>query len=727
MAWLYRNAERPTEERLDDLLARMNLDEKLAQLRAIELDAEKPLEVQLANGIASVSGLAQTGALTEDEYRRRVTEIQHCLSEDTRLGIPALICEPLVDVLELVSQCPFPPPLAQAATFNPELVQELATRQRERLRALGVRQLHGPLLDVVRDPRWPELLQTFGEDPYLVGRMGVACIRGLQGEGLGAGVLASAGRFLAGALVEGGRRFTAVEMGRRQLREVVAEPFAAAIREAGLQSVIAADTTVDGLACSGSAEILDTLLRGELGFRGIVCAERFALERMVTEHRVAADRSEAAVHALAAGVDLELPGGECFGLPLEEALDRGRISEDALDRAVRRVLKQKFELGLFESAQPVADAAEFPIDEQQALARRLAEQSVVLLKNETLLPLAQQTRIALLGPGTAVPVLPVDADRPPQSAASTDSTQTLQQALAEGYQLTYAEGCTAAVDAVLDSLSVAETLAQADLAVVCLTQTVGADLPDLLLPVAQQQLLQQVAASDRPMVLVLCGTAVFSAAQYVPLAAAALVAWCPEKQFGCVVADTLSGVLNPSGRLPVSIGSSIGGLPVHYNQRSSNSADTDSRCYGFGHGLSYSRFDYGDPGCVGTVDSHGAVELSVTVENSSEIAGTEVVQLYMHDPVADVTRPRRQLIGFQRVSLAAGQKVKIEFHLDVSLFAYYNREMEYVVDTGMIELLVGSSSTDIKGRCQLMVEGERRTFKQQQRLATQSQVHDADA
>jgi beta-glucosidase len=285
--------------------------------------------------------------------------------------------------------------------------------------------------------------------------------------------------------------------------------------------------------------------------------------------------------------------------------------------------------------------------------------------------------------------------------------------------------CTAAEDAELAVAAVAQNLVGADVAVVCVDARSGATDRELRLPAAQQQLLAQVIDSGIPTVVVAFGKTVFMLGDFLDSAAAVVVAWRPGEEGAEAVADVLSGAVNPSGRLPIALVRRTEQLPAHYNRRAGSSAVMDQPAYHFGHGLSYSSFEYGDPECVGTVDSHGAVELSVTITNTSELAGEEVVQLYGFDPVAEVTRPRRQLLGFQRLALAPGQSGRVLFQIDVSQFAYYNRQMEYVVDPGQIELLVGASSWDIRGRCQLSVEGVRRQIKQQQRLATQSSVHEA--
>ncbi|MFU8815639.1 MAG: glycoside hydrolase family 3 N-terminal domain-containing protein, partial [Pseudomonadales bacterium] len=411
----YLDPQRDLDARLKDLMGRLNLHEKLQQLGCVwssalvgEQGFDQARAVKLlANGIGQITRIGANTGLQPGASARFANAIQRVLVEHTRLGIPAIIHEEAVAGFCARGATQYPQAIGLAATWAPESVRAMATAIRSEMLAVGARQALAPVLDIARDPRWGRLEETYGEDPYLAARMGVAYVRGLQGSDLKQGVLATGKHFLGYGLPEGGMNHAPVHLGPRELREIFAEPFAAAIREADLKSVMNSYSSVDGVAPAGSPEILDELLRGELGFTGMVVADYFAVDLLVRHHRVARDKGAAAALALAAGLDVELPTLDCFGEPLQALLEAGKVDVALVDRAVRRVLQAKFELGLFEHPyvdEAAADAA-FDTAESRALAGHLAEQSMVLLKNEIppassdpLLPLARGCRLALIGP-----------------------------------------------------------------------------------------------------------------------------------------------------------------------------------------------------------------------------------------------------------------------------------------------------------------------------------------
>jgi beta-glucosidase len=773
----YQNPNRELTDRVDDLLSRMSLEEKVCQLGGVwstslhedGVFSREHAADKLANGIGQVARMGAASTLDPAAYAELANQIQQFLLEETRLGIPAILHEEAIAGLCSRGATQFPQAIGLAATFNPDLVFEMAQAVRREMLALGARQALGPVLDIARDPRWGRLEETYGEDPYLAGRMGVAYVRGLQAESLAAGVLATGKHFLGYGAAEGGRNQGPAQIGPRELREVYAEPFAAAIREAGLESVMNSYGSVDGLACAGSTEILDGLLRGELGFRGTVVADYFSIDLLVRHHRVAADKANAAALALGAGLDVELPERDCFGEPLSEQLESGAVDEALVDRAVRRVLRQKFELGLFEAPYVDPDLAREACDApaHRALAARLAEQSVVLLKNDGVLPLSKGCTVALLGPTADEPRLlqgdysyPAHAEmafrheahpggRAPVAGTRSESHDTLpcvrmvtpREALSESVAVRYARGCTEAPDAELDLGAIDDALAGADVAVICVGGRSGLtadcasgefrDASSLSLPAPQRALIDRVADRGLPVVVVVIGGRAYSLEAEAARAGALMMAWLPGEEAGAALADLLIGRANPSGRLPVSLAANAGQLPVHYGHRSGGGAsaiygdytDASSRAlFCFGHGLSYSSFEYGELECPDTVDTHSAADVKLVVSNSSDLDGEEVVQLYVRDTVADVARPVRQLVGFQRIALAAGERKRITFRFDVTQLAYFNGQLEYVVDPGQVELMAGASSADIRSRRTLMVSGEKRVLKQQQRLATQAQV-----
>ena len=405
----YLNAALPVEQRVADLMGRMDIDEKLAQLGAVglpdlitgeRLDEEAALAV-IPHGIGQVTRIGATTSLMPSDSARLYNRVQRLVLERTRLGIPIMVHEEALGGYCARGATVFPQALALASSWDPRLVEGVADTVRRQLLAVGARQSLAPVLDVARDPRWGRVEETYGEDPVLAGALGTAYVRGMQTDDLTEGVLATGKHFVAHGLSEGGRNRAPVQIGPRELGEVYAEPFAAAIRDAGLGSVMSSYSCVDGLPGSGSAEILTRLLREELGFEGLVVADYFAVSLLMTYHQVASDRSGAAVKAISAGLDLELPALDCFGEPLKAAVTNKKVSMGAVDTAVRRVLTTKMCLGLFDS--PYADLnrvqAVFTDRATTRLARRAATSGIVLLVNKGILPIAPQvSRLAVIGP-----------------------------------------------------------------------------------------------------------------------------------------------------------------------------------------------------------------------------------------------------------------------------------------------------------------------------------------
>lgn len=406
----YRDPTLPEHERVEDLLGRMTLSEKLAQLGCVwitalvedgSFDEERALGA-IPDGIGQVTRIGASTGLRPQESARLMNQVQRFALERTRLGIPVVVHEESVAGYCARDATVFPQAIGLASTWDPALVQEVAHAISQQMLAVGARHSLAPVLDVARDPRWGRVEETYGEDPVLAGALGCAYVRGLQGEDLRHGVIATGKHFLAHAMPEGGKNHAPVHVGPRELREVYAEPFAAAVRDAGLQSVMNSYSSVDGLPCAGSRAILTDLLRGELGFDGVVVADYFAVSLLISHHHTAAGRGEAAIEALSAGLDMELPATDCFGRPLAEAVEAGALDVGTVDTAVRRVLRAKVRLGLFEA--PYVDegraAAAFGTPAQRELARRAAAESIVVLSNDGLLPLGPALgTIAVIGPG----------------------------------------------------------------------------------------------------------------------------------------------------------------------------------------------------------------------------------------------------------------------------------------------------------------------------------------
>jgi beta-glucosidase len=781
----YRDAERDVDARVKDLLGRMTLEEKLAQLGCVwssdlvgeaGFDTEQALRM-LTHGIGQITRIGAATALRPRASAEFANAIQRVLVEQTRLGIPAIIHEEAVAGYCARDAHQFPQAIGLAATWAPDGVRAMAEVIRAEMRAVGARQALAPVLDIARDPRWGRLEETYGEDPYLAGRMGVAYVRGLQGPDPAEAVLATGKHFLGYGLPEGGMNQAPVHLGPRELREVFAEPFAAAIREASLKSIMNSYSAVDGVAPAGSPEILDELLRGELGFQGFVVADYFAVDLLVRHHRVAADKGAAAAQALAAGIDVELPALDCYGEPLQALVEAGQVDVALVDRAVRRVLRAKFELGLFEApyVDEEAAAAVFARAESRHLARHLAEQSMVLLKNDDVLPLARGCRMALIGPTADDKRLllgdyhyPAHAeivfrsdDSNARVAPAADAAAgaadfrpgphyvdiaTPREVLTEFCEVTFAQGCAISGDADADIAAAVAAAAAADVAVVCLGGKSGL-LPDctsgefrdaasLGFTGLQSRLMREVAATGTPTVMVVIGGRAFALEDEIKACGAAVMAWLPGEEGAMALARVLFGDVNPAGRLPVSLPRAVGQVPTYYNHRAGGGrsmalgdyTDLPSRpLFAFGHGLSYATFEYEDLSCPDTVDVHSAINLWVTVRNTSELDGDEVVQVYLNDKVADVARPVRQLAGFKRLTLKAGAQQRLKFQIDVTQLCYYDRSMRLVVDPGEVEVMVGSSSRDIHLRKTLVLQGDRRPLQRQQIVATQVSEVDAEA
>jgi len=792
----YRDPERDLDVRIKDLLGRMTIDEKLAQLGCVwssDLVGETGFDTAaaerlLGHGIGQITRIGAGTALEPEASAAFANAIQRHLVENTRLGIPAIVHEEAVAGYCARGATQYPQAIGLAATWHPEAVRTMAEFIRGELRAVGARQALAPVLDIARDPRWGRLEETYGEDPYLAGRLGVAYVRGLQGSDLGDGVIATAKHFLGYGLPEGGMNHAPVHLGPRELREVFAEPFAAAIREADLKSVMNSYSAVDGVAPAGAPEILDELLRGELGFDGFVVADYYAVDLLVRHHRVARDKADAAAQALQAGLDVELPALDCFA-EIEALLESGKLDPAVVDRAVRRVLRAKFELGLFEApcVDEAAAGAAFDTAEAREHARSLAEQSMVLLKNDGVLPLTRGCRLALIGPtaddrrlllgdyhypahteivfrrgvmdsegaganrGEPAVIAPAADAQPTNAAADFQpgphyvDIATPRQALETYCQVTFAAGCALSGD---DREDIAEAVAaarQAEVAVVCVGGRSGLtpdctsgefrDAADLRLTGEQRTLVAEVAATGTPVALVVIGGRAFALETEAAACSAVLMAWIPGEEGGAALARVLFGDADAGGRLPVSLARAAGQVPAYYNHRAGGGrsmalgdySDLSSRpLFPFGHGLSYATVEYDDLDCPDTVEVHANLNLWVTVRNTAAVSGDEVVQVYLHDKVADVARPVRQLAGFKRLHLPAGAERKLKFLLDMSQLGYYDRSMRFVVDPGEVEILVGASSRDIRLRKTVTLQGERRPLQQQQVVATQVEVREVE-
>lgn len=776
MSETFRDASRTVAERVEDLLGRMTLAEKVAQLACVEVptvvgpagfDPDHVLAA-VPDGIGQVARIGASSGLRAAARAQLYNDLQKVMVEGTRLGIPLLLHEESAGGFCARDASVFPQAIGLAATWDPALVEEVASVIGDQMRSVGARQTLAPVLDVARDPRWGRVEETYGEDPVLAGTIGVAYVRGVQGADLAGGVAATGKHFLGYGLPEGGRNWAPVQLGPRELREVYAEPFAAAVREAGLASVMNSYSSVDGLPCAGAPSLLTDLLRGELGFDGTVVADYYAVRLLMTHHRVAADKQEAAVLALTAGLDVELPRFDCFRT-LADAVGAGRLPAAAVDRAVARVLELKLRLGLFEQPYVDADAAGAVCGTgaQRGLARRAAAASVVVLANDGVLPLgAGVGTVAVVGPGADDPrLLQGDYHYPahqelllmtaaPAAAPTPDGEplflwpegleggvaryagrhvtplEAIRDAAGPHTTVVHNRGCEVTGDDRTGIAAAARAAGGADVAVVVLAgrsglspeATVGEarDAVDLGLTGVQEELARAVLATGTPTVVVVLSGRVHTLAGVVEGAAAAVQVWPPGEEGGHGLADVLFGVVDPSGRLPVSLPRHVGQVPVHYSYRAGGGKAmflgeyTDcatSPLFPFGHGLSYTSFERG-PVRARAGSTAEPVEVTVSTANVGDRAGVDVVQLYVTDPVASVARPERQLVGFARVPLEPGEGRRVTFRVHPARLAFFDPAMRFVTEPGRLAFSVGASSGDLYGEASVDLHGPATEFTQ---------------
>jgi beta-glucosidase len=780
----YQDATQPVDDRVEDLLKAMTLDEKLAQLGClwstalVRDDAFDPefVAAQMPHGIGQITRIGASTGLRPPDSAGLMNAIQQVAVERTRLGIPIFVHEESVGGFCHRDATVFPQGIGLAATWNSALVEQVAGVIREQMLAVGARLALAPVLDVARDPRWGRVEETYGEDPHLAGTLGTAYVRGLQTDDLSSGVVATGKHFLGYAMSEGGRNWNPVQMGPRELREVYAEPFAAAIRDAGLEAIMNSYASVDGVPCAGSQAILTDLLRGELGFGGAVVADYWSIPQLLRFHRVAADQGEAARLALAAGLDMELPAWEYYGAPLKAEVEGGRLSVEVVDTAVRRVLRMKFLLGLFEQPYVDADAADahFQTPPQRVLARQAAAQSTILLTNDGILPLAPTTkRIAVIGPGADderllqgdyhypahLEIIYLAAEQPAEPNNITgDTTLTpsaggayapgpyftphvtplagLRATMGNDAEIRYAKGCDVLGDDRSGFPAAVEAARAAEVAVVVVagksglhrpvTSGEGNDATNLDLPGVQNELIDAVAATGTPLVVVVLSGRVHTLGAIAARANALLQLFPPGEEGGSALADVLTGVVNPAGRLPVSLPRSVGQVPIYTGYRAGGDRpmffDDYIDCaptplFAFGHGLSYTSFTYEQFAVRGTT-TRDLVEVSLVVRNTGERAGDEVVQLYVQDRVASVARPDRMLVGFARVALDPGQARTLKFTVHPSRLAFYDPQMRFVTEPGAFGFSAGASATDIRAEQTVTLGGEVAEYRQREVVAT---------
>jgi len=772
----YRESGTPIEERVSDLLRRMTLEEKLAQLGSVwafeivdgaELDPQK-LGERLGAGIGQITRIAGATNLGQHAVADLANRIQRFLLENTRLGIPAIVHEESLHGLLASESVCFPQSIGQAATWDPELIFEMASRLGRELRAAGAQQSLSPILDITRDPRWGRIEETYGEDPYLVAALGAAHVRGLQGDGKPEERILATGKHMVGhGLPEGGLNHAPSHIGARELQDQFLFPFEAAVRDAGLRSMMHAYDDVDGVACVASRELLTETLRGRWGFDGIVVSDYSGIEELVTSHAVTDDLSTAAVMSLEAGVDVELPSTRAYGRPLAQALEAGLLGQEVVDRAVSRVLRVKFELGLFDS--PFVDPADagLPFEQDRALAREMARRSMVLLKNDGTLPLLTHPgTVAVIGPnadsarnllGDYAHIVHIESlieqggfgSRLPEGFAATDELaghQTILDAIrgrvSASTEVKYAAGC-GLLDGTDEGIAAAVAAAAgADVAIVVVGERSGLtddctcgearDRMDIGLPGRQGELVAAVAATGTPMVLVLVSGRPLAIEAEATASAAVLHTWVPGEEGPEALADVLFGVSNPGGKLPVTVPRRVGQIPIYYGHKPSGGRShwkgpyvdgSNLPLWPFGFGMSYTQFEVRDlrlDSRVVAID--GEFEASVEVRNVGDRAGDEVVQLYVRDEEASVTRPVKELRGFKRIRLAAGESRRIGFRVAVEQLAFSGVDGRLRIEPGRVMVMVGTSSDDLPCSAEIELVGSVVSVEKRTRYFTRVEV-----
>ncbi len=753
------------EQRANKLISQMTLDEKLAQIGSCwmfdlqsngELDNEI-ISVKLKHGIGQITRVAGASTLIPVNAAKASNQLQKFLVEKTRLGIPAIIHEECCLGAMQLGGTMYPQMLGLASTFQPELAEAMTKEIRKQLLAIGARQGLAPVLDVARDPRWGRVEETFGEDPTLVSHFGMAYIRGLQSDDLSNGVIATGKHFIGHSLSQGGLNCAPVHMGMREVYDVYLAPFQAAIRDAKLASIMNAYPELDGEVVAASRRILTDLLRGHLGFDGVVVSDYEAVVMLHNFHAVAADKACAASMALNAGIDVELPSVVCYGDPLKSVLEHGDIKIEVLDTAVRRHLVKKIELGLFEN--PYVDEGKvlevFETSEQRELARELARKSMVLLKNDGLLPLSKTIKtLAVIGPNaddgrnqlgdysysamsqlmrSTIPEHSTYAEMdlleiPAQDIRITTVLQGIQAALSADTKVFYARGCdnlAGDTSAIKEAVDIAK---QADAVVLVLGDRSGLtpdcttgetrDSSDLKLPGVQEDLAKALLATGKPVAVILITGRPYVLSTLAEGANAILEAWLPGEEGGSAVADILFGDANPSGKLPITFPRSAGQIPVFYNAKPTGTkshwhidyvSEKVTPLYPFGFGLSYTSFEYKDLTIRQKQAMAGeVVDISLQVSNIGTVAGADVIQLYIHDEFASSPRPIKELKAYQHLMLKPGETRNVTFHLPVNQLAFYDVDLNLIIEAGKINVMVGSSSQDIHLCAEFEITGEKK-------------------
>jgi beta-glucosidase len=743
----YKNTSLEVEDRVKDLLGRMTLEEKVAQLESTWQNLDQALDpskrfvdskgqldeakarIVLKNGLGEFSRPSE--GRSPSETVAFANRVQHIAVENTRLGIPLIFHEECLHGLAAADATSYPQAIGLAGTWDPELVRRIFEAMAVEVRARGAHQCLMPVVDLARDPRWGRTEETYGEDPYLTARMGVAAVKGLQGSGAtidSQHVLATLKHFAVHSQPESGTNIGPASYSERTVREYFLYPFEVAIKEAKVRTIMPSYNELDGIPNHSNNWLLRDVLRKEWGFSGLVVSDYFAVEQLASIHHVAENCAQAAKLAITAGVDVELPWGKCYDA-LPELVRKGEVPESLIDEAVSRVLRPKFELGLFEhpyvDPQRPLELSDSPSHRQLAL--QAARETITLLKNEnrTLpLDLGRTRTIAVIGPNAAEAHLGGYSGKPKHAVSILEG---IRNRVGEKGKVLYAEGCriteslpdwnadrVVPADPALDEKRMAEavkTLSQADVGIVVVGENEQTsreawadnhlgDRDDLNLYGRQDELVRRLIATGKPVIVVLIHGRPNSVVYIAEHAKAILDGWYLGQEGGSAVAEVLFGDVNPAGRLPITIPRSVGQLPDYYYAKSSARRpylfNSNAPLFPFGFGLSYSTFHY-DRLRVSpvTIPANGTATVEVDITNTSDRAGGEVAQMYIRDEVSSVTRPIKELRGFERINLKPGETRTVRFQLGPKELEFFDRQMKRVVEPGKFRIMVGPNSVNL--------------------------------
>ncbi len=745
----YKNSGLPAARRVKDLLSRMTLEEKAAQMMCVWqkkaetlVDADGNFDLHKAKAAFKKGhGLGQVGRPSDagkGKNARQMAELTNAIQkfflENSRLGIPVIFHEECLHGHAAIDATSFPQPIALGATFDTDLVESLFTMTAEEARLRGTHQALTPVVDVARDPRWGRVEETYGEDPYLVSRLGIAAVRGFQGDALFKDkkrVIATLKHFAAHGQPESGMNCAPVNVSERVLRETFLFTFKEALDKSGAISVMASYNEIDGVPSHASEWLLRDVLRREWGFAGFVVSDYYAIWELghrpdTHGHFVARDKKESCALAVRAGVNIELPEPDCY-LHLVELVRRGVLKESMLDELVAPMLFWKFQMGLFDDPYIDPEEAERIVgcDANRELARQAAQKSITLLKNENdLLPLDPRKlrSIAVIGPNANRTLLGGYSGVPRHEVTVLDG---IKAKVGDTVKVRYSEGCKITIggswnqDEVIpanadeDRKLIAQAVKVARLADVIVLALGGneqtsreawslnhlGDRTSLDLIGRQEELVKAMVATGKPVVVLLFNGRPLSINYVSREVPAIFECWYLGQETGHAVADCLFGDINPSGKLSITIPRSAGHLPAFYNYKPSARRgylfDDVSPLYAFGYGLSYTSFAIENVRLARKkIKSDGSTQVQADVTNTGKREGAEVVQMYIRDLVSSVTRPVKELKGFKKVSLRAGETKTVAFDITPDSLAFFDVNMKHVVEPGEFEIMVGSSSRD---------------------------------